>query len=90
MGFCSVDGSKFQADNSKDNNFTKNKLDDRIKWLNVHTDEYLRILKEMDEQEELEEVPEKLTREVIEEKLTEAQERLARYEAYQKLMEETG
>lgn len=60
-GFCSVDGSKFQADNSKDNNFTKNKLDDRIKWLNVHTDEYLRILKEMDEQEELEEVPEKLT-----------------------------
>ncbi|XBX05695.1 transposase [Enterocloster clostridioformis] len=89
-GFCSVDGSKFQADNSKDNNFTKNKLDDRIKWLNAHTDEYLWILKEMDEQEELEEVPDKLTREVIEGKLKEAQERLARYEAYQKLMEETG
>ena len=50
MGVCSVDGSKFQADNSKDNNFTKNKLDDRIKWLNAHTDEYLRILKEMAEQ----------------------------------------
>lgn len=88
--FCSVDGSKFQADNSKDNNFTKNKLDGRIKWLNAHTDEYLRILKEMDEQEELEEVPEKLTRGVIEGKLKDAQERLARYEAYQKLMEETG
>ena len=51
-GFCSVDGSKIQANNSKDNNFTKNKLDDRIKWLNGHTDEYLRILNEMDEEEE--------------------------------------
>ena len=89
-GFSSVDGSKFLANNSKDSNFTKNKLDDRIKWLNAHTDEYLRILKEMDEQEELEEIPEKLTREVVEAKLKEAQERLARYESYQKLMEETG
>lgn len=89
-GFSSVDGSKFLANNSKDSNFTKNKLDDRIKWLNTHTDEYLRILKEMDEQEELEEIPEKLTREVVEAKLKEAQERLARYESYQKLMEETG
>lgn len=86
-GFSSIDGSKFLANNSKDNNFTKNKLDDRIKWLNAHTDEYLRILKEKDEQEE---TPEKLTREVIETKLKEAQERLARYEGYQKLMEETG
>ena len=89
-GFASIDGSKFMANNSKDNNFTKNKLDDRIKWLNAHTDEYLRILKEMDEQEEQEETPENLTREVIEAKLKEAQERLARYEGYQKLMEETG
>ena len=89
-GFTSIDGSKFLANNAKDNNFTKNKLDDRIKWLNAHTDEYLRILKDMDEQEELEETPENLTREVVEVKLKEAQERLARYEAYQKLMEETG
>ena len=29
-----------------------NKLDDRIRWLNSHTDEYLRILNEMDEQED--------------------------------------
>ena len=89
-GFCSVDGSKIQANNSKDNNFTKNKLDDRIKWLNGHTDEYLRILNEMDEEEEQEDNPEKITREIIEAKLKEAQERLARYEGYQKLMEETG
>ncbi len=89
-GFSSIDGSKFLANNSKDKNFTKNKLDDRIKWLNAHTDEYLRILKDIDEQEDLEEAQEKLTREVIEEKLKEAKERLARYEGYQKLMEETG
>lgn len=89
-GFVSIDGSKFQANNSKTNNFTKNKLDDRIKWLNAHTDEYIRILKEMDEQEEQDEMPDKLTREVIEAKLEETRERLYRYEGYQKLMEETG
>lgn len=89
-GFTSIDGSKFQANNSKDRNFTKNKLDDRIKWLNAHTDEYLRILKEMDEQEDHEETPEQLTREGIEAKLKEVQKRLSRYKSYQKLMEETG
>lgn len=89
-GFTSVDGSKFQANNSKENNFTKNKLDDRIKWLDGHTDEYLRILNEMDEAEEQGSEPEKLTKEIIEAKLKEAQERLARYKGYQRLMEETG
>lgn len=95
-GFSSVDGSKIQACNSKDNNFTKNKLDDRIKWLNGHTDEYLRILKEMDEREDKEEAvlseeaPEQLTRENIEAKLKEARERLSKYESYRELMEKTG
>ena len=93
-GFSSVDGSKILASNSKDSNFTKNKLDDRIKWLNGHTDEYLRILKEMDEQQEKtgveEEEAEKLTKEMVEEKLKEARERLARYEGYRELMEKTG
>lgn len=89
-GFSSIDGSKFQANNSKDRNFTKNKLDDRIKWLNDHTEEYLRLLKEIDEQEEFEETQVQFTQEMLEEKLKEAQERLARYESYQRLMEETG
>lgn len=88
--FSSVDGTKIQADNAKDDNFTKNKLDDRIKWLNGHTDEYLRILNEMDKQEEADEISGELTRENLEAKLKEAQERLARYEGYQKLMEEIG
>ena len=89
-GFTSVDGSKFSACNSKNNNFTKNKLDDRIKWLNGHIEEYLRILDDTDRQEELEESPENLTKELIEEKLKEARERLEKYEGYQKVMEESG
>ncbi len=89
-GFVSVDGSKFLANNGKDNNFTKNKLDDRIKWLNAHTDEYLRILKDIDEQDELEDDPEHLTRDLIEGKLRKAKERLEKYEGYQKIMEESG
>ena len=89
-GFTSIDGSKFAACNSKNNNFTKNKLDDRIKWLNGHIEEYLRILDDTDRQEDFEDNPEWLTREVIEEKLQEARERLKKYEGYQKIMEENG
>lgn len=89
-GFTSIDGSKFSACNSKSNNFTKNKLDDRIKWLNGHIEEYLRILDVADKQEDFEEDPDKLTKELIEEKLKEARERLEKYERYQKLMEESG
>ncbi len=89
-GFTSIDGSKFAACNSKDKNFTKNKLDDRIKWLNAHTDKYLRILEEVDKQEEKEETPNSFTHEIIEAKLKETKERLAKYESYQKLMEESG
>ena len=89
-GFTSIDGSKFSACNSKNNNFTKNKLDDRIKWLNGHIEEYLRILDDADKQEDLEEDPDRLTKELVEEKLEEARERLEKYEGYQKLMEESG
>lgn len=89
-GFSSVDGSKIRACNSKDGNFTKNKLDDRIKWLNGHTDEYLRILNEMDSRDEDEEACGGYTRETLEAKLKEARERLEKYEKYQKQLEETG
>jgi len=87
-GFLSVDGSKFQANNSKDNNFTANKLDDRIQWLNQHTDEYLRQLANMDEQEDVAEG--QLSREDLEHKLAEAKERLEKYQSYRKHMEENG
>lgn len=89
-GFASIDGSKFAACNSKNNNFTKNKLDDRIKWLNGHIEEYLRMLDDADRQEDFEDDPERLTRGLIEEKLQEARERLKKYEGYQRVMEESG
>ncbi len=66
-GFTSVAVSKFTHNKSKDANLTKNKLDDRIKRLNAHTDEYLRILKDTDEQEDLEEDLGVLTKESVEE-----------------------
>lgn len=44
----------------------------------------------MNQQEEVDEIQGELTRAELEAKLKEAQERLARYEGYQKLMEETG
>lgn len=89
-GFASVDGSKLRACNSKDRNFTKNKLDDRIKRLNGHIEEYLRVLDDADRQDDFEEVPESLTKEAIEEKLEEMRERLEKYEGYRKIMEESG
>ena len=91
-GFSSIDGTKIAACNSKENNFTKNKLDDRIKWLNAHTDEYLRQIAEIDEAEDEEDdlTSGSLSKEELEKKLAEAQERLARYLEYQKQMEETG
>ena len=88
-GEISIDGSKFQANNSKDNNLTANKLDDRIQWLNQHTDEYLRQIAEIDERED-EELAGQFTREELEKKLKEATERLERYMGYQKYMEEEG
>ena len=40
-GFLPVDGSRFHADNSRDSQFTADRLDGRIAWLSRHTDESL-------------------------------------------------
>lgn len=86
-GFVSIDGSKFKAWNSKDANFTITKLDDRIKWLEDKSEEYLRQLDTADKSEESDG---SLTKEELEAKLTEAKERLERYEGYRKYMEENN
>lgn len=88
-GFCSVDGSKFLASNSKSNNFTAHKLDDRIAWLDGHVEEYLRRLDAIDSMEDPGE-DDTVTREVVEAKLAEAEERLGRYRGYRELMEREG
>ena len=89
-GYLSVDGSRFQAVNAKDKNFTANKLDDRIVWLNQHTDEYLCQIVDIDEAENGEELTGWLTREELETRLKEARERLERYQGYRAYMEENG
>lgn len=86
MDYVSIDGSKFRAVNSKDRNFTLNKLDDRLKRLDTHIDEYLAALEESDGEED----GRKLSREELEEKLAKLQERKARYEGYLKELEESG
>lgn len=90
-GFVSVDGSKFQACCAKDRNFTASKLDDRIKWLNQHAEEYLRQMDEADQmEEEKEELSGRLTKEELEAKLAEIKDRLERYEGYRDYMEKNG
>ena len=92
-GFVSIDGSKFRAQNAKDNNFTINKLDDRIQWLEGHITEYLRLMDLADKQEEKElseveaDANGMLTKEILEEKLQKAQERLDKYKSYRDIME---
>lgn len=97
-GILSVDGSKFDAWNGKDRNFTITKLDDRIQWLEDHSQEYLRLIEIADTQENLAEELVKteresestLTREELEEKYREAQERLERYHRYREYIEENN
>jgi transposase len=83
-GFVSIDGSKFKAWNSKDRNFTVMKLDDRIKWLEDHTLEYLRLIDETDKEEA---AGGTMTKAELEAKLKEARERLDKYRSYRELME---
>ena len=89
-GALSVDGSKFRACNSKDSNFTAAKLQDRIDWLNRHSDEYLRQLEELDALDDESEHGGRFTREELEEKILAASERLERYLSYQRQMEQSG
>lgn len=87
--FFSVDGSKFFACNSKERNFTRSKLDDRICWLEGHIDEYIRLLEQADDLEN----PDRhniMSREELTTGLQDAQARLELYLAYQKKMDEEG
>lgn len=85
LDYVSIDGSKFRAVNSKDRNFTLSKLDDRLKRLDAHIDEYLVALEKSDGDD-----VRKLSRREVEEKLAALQERKTRYEGYLRRLEEGG
>jgi len=87
----SIDGSKFKASNSKDRNFTLNKLDDRLKRLEKNIEEYMSIIEKVDEEES--EKEREFTKEEIkeiEEKLEKLKKRKTEYEGYREELETTG
>lgn len=75
----SIDGTKFKAVNSKDNNFTVNKLKDRIKWIDESIEHYLNELNYSD----VVEVQEKqLSGKDIQGKIDALKARKSKYENY--------
>ena len=87
-GDVSIDGSKFKAWNSKDRNFTVHKLEERMEWIEDHTAEYLRLIEIADANEDA--VEGEFTREELEKKVNELQERLEKYKGYRELMIKEG
>jgi transposase len=85
---AAIDGSKFKAVNSKERNFTKGKLRDRIAHLEAQIGEYLRELEDNDGKENTS-GGEKNTAE-IKGIVTELSRRKGRYEAYAEDLERTG
>lgn len=87
-GDVSIDGSKFKAWNSKDRNFTVHKLEERMEWIEDHTTEYMRLIEIADADEDA--VEGEFSREELEKKVNELQERLEKYRGYRELMIKEG
>ena len=83
--YISIDGSKFKAVNAKDNNFTLNKLDDRIRRLDGHIRLYMEELDALDREE-----GRKLSKDELQHKLEVCGERKGRYEGYRDNLEGSG
>ena len=85
---AAVDGSKFKAVNSKDRNFTKDKLKKRLEQIEKKIGEYLEELDQADREEEKSE-KEKSAQE-IRQIVEELNERKRRYKAYEEELGGTG
>ena len=83
----SIDGSKFQAVNSKDRNFTDEKLADRIRRMNEALDGYMR---QMDAQDEAETDERNFSAEELRAKIAELTARREQYEGYREQLRATG
>jgi DNA-binding protein H-NS len=83
-----LDGSKFKAVNSRERNFTKNKLKDRLKRIDTEIGEYLAVLEKTDREEEV--VDRERTPQEIGKILNELKERKGRYQGYYEEMEKAG
>jgi len=83
-----IDGSKFKALNSKDRNFTKGKLEDRIKMIGKKLDEYFKELDENDEKEDA--VEKEKSAEEIKKIIKDLNDRKITYQEYVGELEKTG
>ena len=81
-----VDGSKFKAVNAKDRNFTKDKLEERIKRIEVKIDEYMKELDEVDAQED--KVEKEKSAHEIQQIVKELSERKTLYREYREELEQ--
>jgi transposase len=80
-----IDGSKFRAVNSKDNNLTIPKLEDKIKRIEKNMDQYL---KELDKYDKNEQDTKDFTKEELKKKLEELKLRKETYNEYLREMDE--
>ena len=80
-----IDGSKFKAVNSKDRNFTKGKLEDRIKRIDKKIEEYLDELDKTDMAEDM--VEKKKPVQQINSIIKELNERKTQYQQYAQELE---
>ena len=87
-GEYSQDGVKIEAVNSKEKNYTLNKIDDYINRLDKRITEYLSQMDEMDKKETKNELDKMITKEEFERKIEEKKKKLEEYENYRKEMEE--
>lgn len=78
-----MDGSKFKAVNAKDNNFTFNKLNDRVRRLDEHISLYMEELDAFDWEE-----ARKLSKDELQHKLEVCKERKVRYKEYRNTLKE--
>jgi transposase len=83
-----IDGSKFKAVNSKDRNFTKDKLKDRLKRIDEKINEYLKELEKTDMEEDA--VDKKKSKDEISQIIKDLNERKIRYEKYSQELNDTG
>ena len=85
---AAIDGSKFKAVNSKERNFTKDKLNDRLKRIEEKINEYLTELEENDNVENV--VDQEKTSEDIQKIIKELKERKELYQSFKNELEENG
>lgn len=86
----SQDGVKIEAVNSKERNYTLNKIDERIERIKKQIEKYIEEMERTDEKEEKEKEKKLISKEELEKRLKEREEKKKELEEIRKEMEEEG